>query len=245
MTGVQTCALPICPWKNSPGAQERAQLEWYWTKYYSAASSAADVLRAIRVDGIVVNNASDTKRAETMSAFVNGLVHSGIALNYDKGYIIDETVDVNTLVYVDRKQMRDAALLKLDQAIALANANTFTTPATWTNGISYTNVQIARIANTAAAMTLAYYPRDAAENATVDWARVATYASNGMSSAAGAPFDFVFVGDGCTAWCHEVLVWFNSIDTGVIHTRVAKIIHPSQVDPYPVGGNPKIGRAHV
>ncbi len=225
------------PWKNDPGAQERQHLEWYWTKYYSAISSATDVLRAIRVDKVVVNNASDTKRAETIAAFVSGLAHSGIAINYDKGYIIDETVDVTKLAYSNRKLMRDAALAKLDAAIALANANTFTTPAAWTNGRAYTNVQIARIANTVAAMTLAYYPRDAAENAEVDWVRVASYASKGMSGA--SPFDFVFIGDGCTAWCHEVLIWFNAIDTGVIHTRVAHILDVLQKDPYPAGGNPQ------
>jgi hypothetical protein len=220
------------PWKNDPGAQERAHLEWYWTQYYSVASSASDVLKAIRTNKVVINNAADTKRSETVAAFMLGAAHSGIALNYDKGYIIDETTDVTKLEYSDRKKMRDAALAKFDAAIALANANTFTTPAAWTNGRSYTNIDIARIANTMAAMTLAYYPRDAAENATeVDWARVASYASKGMST--GGAFDFVFIGDGCAQWCHEVLTWFNSIDTGVIHTRVAHLLDPvTQFDPY-------------
>ncbi len=225
------------PWKNDPGAQERAQLEWLWTNYYSAISSASDVLKAIRTDKLVIRTVADTKRSETMAQFVLGLATSGIAINYDKGYIVDETVDVSTLTYSDRKKVRDAALLQLDAAITLANANVFTTPAAWTNGRSYTNVQIAQIANTMAAMTLAYYPRNDTENAAVDWARVATYASKGVSS--GAQFDFMFVGDGCTAWCPEWFFWFDSIDTGVIHTRVAHIIDASQADPYPAGGNPQ------
>ena len=225
------------PWKNDPGAQERQHMEWYWTKYYSVASSASDVLKAIRTDKIIINNAADTKRSETIAAFMLGAAHSGISLIYDKGYIVDETVDVTSLQYSNRKQMRDAAVAKLDAAIALAAANTFTTPAAWTNGRSYTNVQIAQIANTMAAMTLAYYPRDATEGATeVDWAKVAAYASKGMST--GTAFDFVFVGDGCNQWCHEVLTWFNAIDTGVIHTRVANLLDPvTQKDPYPKGGN--------
>ena len=220
------------PWKNDPGAKERLHLEWYWTAYYGAASSASDVLRAIRVDKVIINNAADTKRAETIAAFMNGAAHSGISMIYNKGYIIDETVDITALQYSNRKEMRDAAVAKLDAAIALANANTFTTLAAWTNGRSYTNKQIAQIANTMAAMTLAYYPRDAAENATeVDWNRVAAYASKGMS--VGSPFDFVFVGDGCSQWCHEVLTWFDAIDTGVMHTRVANLLDPvTQMDPY-------------
>ena len=220
------------PWKNDPGAQERAHLEWYWTAYYGAASSASDVLKAIRTDKVVINNTADTKRSETVAQFMLGAALSGISMNYNKGYIVDETVDVLTLKYSDRKLVRDAAVAKLDAAIALAGANTFTTPAAWTNGRSYSNSQIARIANTMAAMTLAYYPRDAAENATeVDWVKVASYASKGMST--GTPFDFVFVGDGCSQWCHEVLVWFNSIDTGVLHTRVANLLDPAtQADPF-------------
>jgi hypothetical protein len=220
------------PWKNDPGAQERAHLEWLWQHDYGAASSASDVLKAIRTDKLVINNVADTKRSETIAAFMLGAALSNISMNYDKGYIIDETVDVSTLQYSNRKQMRDAAIAKLDAAIALATANVFTTPAAWTNGRSYSNVQIAQIANTMAAMTLAYYPRDATENATeVDWAKVAAYASKGMST--GTPFDFVFVGDGCSQWCNEVLLWFNSIDTGVIHTRVANLLDPvTQKDPY-------------
>ena len=221
------------PWKNDLGAKERAHLEWYWTAYYSVASSASDVLRAIRTDKVVINNAADTKRAETIAAFMNGAAHSGISMNYNKGYIIDETVDITALKYSTRKEMRDAAVSKLDAAIALANANTFNTLPAWTNGRSYTNKQIAQIANTMAAMTLAYYPRDAAENATeVDWNKVASYASKGMST--GTPFDFVFVQDGCTNWCDEIKsFWFGDITTGVVHTRVANLLDPvTQKDPY-------------
>jgi hypothetical protein len=225
------------PWKNDPSANERLQPEWYWTKYYSAISSASDVLKAIRTDGVKFATASDTKRSETIAQFVLGMATSGIAINYDKGYVIDEKTDVSALAYSDRKKMREAALAQLDAAIALASANTFTTPAAWTNGRAYTNVQIAQIANTMAAMTIAYWPRNDAENTAADWARVAGYAAKGMSS--GTPFDFVFVGDGCTAWCHENLTWFDGIDTGVIHTRVAHAIDPLQKDPYPVGGNPQ------
>ena len=221
------------PWKNDLGAKERAHLEWYWTAYYGVASSATDVLRAIRTDKVVINNAADTKRAETIAAFMNGAAHSGISMNYNKGYIIDETVDITALKYSTRKEMRDAAVAKLDAAIALANANTFITLPAWTNGRSYTNTQIAQIANTMAAMTLAYYPRDAAENATeVDWNKVAGYASKGMST--GTPFDFVFVQDGCTNWCDEIkAIWFGDITTGVVHTRVANLLDPvTQKDPY-------------
>ncbi|MBK6486341.1 MAG: hypothetical protein IPF98_05620 [Gemmatimonadetes bacterium] len=166
---------------------------------------------------------------------MQGASLSGIALNYDKGYIVDETVDLATLAYSDRKLLRDAAVAKLIDAATVAKATTFTTPAGWTNGRSYSNDQVARIAYTMAAATLAYYPRSAAENAQVNWGQVVTYASQGMSS--GTPFDFVFTGDGCSSWCPELQFWFAPLDGGRVHTRVANLLDPvTQLTPWP--GNP-------
>ncbi len=226
------------PWQNDPAAAGRTSIEIPWGKMYSTISGASDVLKAIRVGKVVVNNAADTKRAETIAELMLGACLSYIALNYDKGYIVDETIDVTTLQYSNRKAVRDAAIAKLTSAAALAKANSFTTVAAWTGGRSYSSTQIAQIANTLMAMTLAYYPRSAAENATVNWAQVLTYTNAGLSS--GTPFDFVFVGDGCVQFCHEILTWFDAFDTGRVHTRVANLLDPvTQATPWPEGGNPK------
>ena len=222
--------------QNDPSAAGRTSVEWYWTGYYSALSSVNDVLKAIKA-GAVINNPSDTKRAQAVATLMQEATLSGIALNFDKGYVVDEATDLATLAYSDRKKVRDAAITKLLAAAALAKSNGFTTPAGWTNGRTYTSDQIARIAYTMAAMTLAYWPRNSAENAQVNWATVVTYASQGMSS--GTPFDFVFVGDGCTSWCHEMLYWFDGIDGGRVHTRVSNLLDPvTQKTPWPLSGNP-------
>ncbi|MES3033189.1 MAG: hypothetical protein V4813_04265 [Gemmatimonadota bacterium] len=224
-------------WQNDPAAAGRTSIEIPWGGMYSTISSAVDVLKAIRVDNTVINNVADTKRAEAVSELMLGAALSYIALNYDKGYIVDETVDVTALEYSNRKQMRDAAIAKLQSAATIAGANVFTTPAAWTNGRSYTNVQIRQLANTLSAITLAYYPRNAAENAQVSWAQVLTYTGGGMSS--GTPFDFVFIGDGCVSFCPQILTWFDDFSTGRVHTRVANLLDPAtQATPWPLSGNP-------
>ncbi len=225
------------PWQNDPAAAGRTSIEIPWGKMYSTISGASDVLKAIRTDGVVVNNAADTKRAEAVAELMLGASLSYIALNYDKGYIVDETVDVTTLQYSNRKEMRDAAIVKLQSAATIARANPFSTVAAWTGGRSYTNTQIAQIANTLSAMTLAYYPRTAAENTAVNWPQVLTYTGAGISS--GTAFDFVYVGDGCVQICHEILTWFDAFDTGRVHTRVANLLDPTtQATPWPLTGNP-------
>jgi len=226
------------PWQNDPSLAGRTSVQWLWVNYYSLLSSATDVVRAIRVDDVEINSASDTKRAEAIAVLMQGAALSGISMNYDKGYIVDETTDLASLAYSNRKQIRDAAVLKLIDAATIAKANSFTTPAGWTNGQAYTSDQIARVAYTMAAATLAYYPRNAAENGQVNWAQVATYAAQGMSS--GAPFDFVFNGDGCRSWCNELLFWFEALDGGRVHTRVSNLLDPvTQRHPWPLAGNPQ------
>jgi hypothetical protein len=170
-----------------------------------------------------------------MSLLLQGASLAGIALHYDQGFLTAETTTGATLV--NRRVMRDAALQKLDSAIGLADTAVFTTPASWTNGTSYSSQSVARIGRTMAALLLANWPRNPTENAAVDWGRVASYAQRGMSE--GTPLDFRFTADGCNRWCPEVTSWFNDPTTGRVHTRVSALLDPSQIDPWPIGGNPR------
>ena len=227
------------PYKNDLSSTEAQEIQYYWFGFYSTLSSANDALKAIRQTGVVITDAATTKRSETIAQLMQAEVLAEISINYDKGYIVTDSSDLATLTYSDRKAMRDVALKKFDATIALANANTFTTPSGWTNGTSYDNTQIARVANTMAARLIASWPRNAAENAAANWAQVVAYASNGMST--GTPFNLMFTGDGCGSWCNYYLLWFDDITSGRVHTRLAHMMDPvTQKDPWPeaAGGNP-------
>jgi hypothetical protein len=233
-------------WQNDPASSARTSVDAYWEGVpgsgvggmYTALSSANDALTAIRTNKLLIRDTISTKRAETIAAFIQGAALMVIALEYDKGYMVDEKTNLATLQYSNRAVMRDSAVSKLQQAAALATANTFTTLPDWAHGISYTNVQIAQIANTMAAMTLAYWPRDNTEIAKVDWAKVASLTSKGMSS--GTPVDFNFIQDGGN-WYDEALTWFVEVDTGRLDTRIAHFLDPAtQKDPWPnPNGNPQ------
>ena len=243
-------------WQNDPSASARTSIDAFWGGgldesgisrggMYAALSASNDALTAIRTNGVVITDAATTKRIETIAQLMQGAALMGIALNYDQGYVVSEATDLNTLAYSNRKALRDSAIAKLNAAYTLANANVFTTPTSWTNGVAYTNVQIAKIAKTMVAMTLVYYARDAVEAAATNWVAVEAATALGMSS--GTPVDFTFTGDGCAAWCHEQGSWMNSIDTGRLWTRVAYLLAPStQKDPYPLGiGNPQPTGANI
>ena len=238
-------------WQNDPASAARTSIDAFWSGgldesaikrggFYASLSSANDALSAIRNDGMVIGDAAGTKRVETIAQLMQGASLMMLALQYDKAYVVDENSDLTSLTYQTRDIVRDSAVSKLEQAAALAAANAFTTDKAWTGGGPvYTNTDIAKIAKTMAAMTLAYYPRDNSEVAAVDWAKVAQLASGGMS-AGGTPVNFGFVQDGYNAWISEQMNWFDGIDGGRMHTRMAHFMDPAtQIDPWPLAGNPR------
>jgi len=239
---------PRIEWQNDPASAQRTQIEYLWYGYYSALSSANDVVTAIRKKGLKITDAATTKMVETMGVLVQALCLSQISLMYDKGFIVDENTDLTSLSFSPRAAMRDAAIAKFDDVINnLTTAKDFTVPGDFFGkpAQSYDNVAIAQIASTMAARTLAYFPRTAAENADksvpggqVDWAKVLSYAKNGISSpTAGTPFDWVFHQDGCINWCDFFKVWSNDMTTMRIHSRVAHLMDPNLPDPWTVAGS--------
>jgi hypothetical protein len=230
---------PRIEWQNNSGSAQRTQIEPLWYGNYAALSSANAVLTAIRTNHLAIDDAATTKMVETMVVLVQALSFSGLALNYDKGFIVDYTTDITNLTFSTRTELRDAAMAKFDTAITLANGTAFAVPGDFFGApnVSYDNVKIAQIANTMAARTLAYFARDAAENAdvsaggVVDWTRVKTYAQQGISS--GTQFSWIFHQDACFNWCDFLKVWSNDMTTMRVHSRVSHLLDPAtQPDPW-------------
>ncbi|HEU5219023.1 MAG TPA: hypothetical protein VFU23_10200, partial [Gemmatimonadales bacterium] len=107
----------------------------------------------------------------------------------------------------------------------------------------YSSAQLVKLVKTMQAELLAYYPRNAAENGTVNWGQVVTYASGGLSS--GTPQDFTFYQDGINM-IDGVKTWGNAIPLMRVDTRLAHNItdgpNPALIhkDPWPdPAGNPQ------
>src|SRR2546425_7635804 len=90
---------------------------------------------------------------ETMAVLVQALCLGELALNYDKGFVVDYNTDLTTLQFAGRAEMRDSALAKFDEAIGLAKTHTFAVDKGFFNnpGVAYGNISVAQIANTKAA----------------------------------------------------------------------------------------------
>lgn len=251
-----------CGWNNSATAPEAAggpTVAGQWYGYYTVLVAANSVLTGINkgvcFDTDCTKDSTLTVRNKAISKMLQGMALGGIALVYDQGFIADETTDltnVSAIPFSTRAAVRDAALAKFDEAYALAGVGSWTTEAEWAGvgaGQAYTNIQIQQLIRTMEAELIAMFARCATtcttpqpgdKNSDADWAKVATYASQGISS--GTPFNWQYYIDVTGRECGDldcVKTWGNSIGTMRVDTRVAALITTNHVTPWPSpNGNP-------
>lgn len=241
---------PRSAWANDPfTAGPTTVVEAVWYGNYAVLSTANDLLRAFRVNGLSLDLKGSTpkltRRAEMAAVMLQGIALAGIALNYDSGFVASEDTppeDYGTLPVLSRSQLRDTALARFEAAIPLARASTEPTPLEWTggsNGIAYSSAQVIQLIRTMQAELLAHFPRNGTENNQADWARVTNYAAQGISSAPA--FDFRFNSDPFHPGPYnQVNDWGNDPGTMRVDTRVAHLLAPNQQHPWPSpNGNPR------
>lgn len=178
---------PRGPWDNSPTYTYRAASATPWSELYNAISNVTDGMVAIN-KGLRLRDANgvdQTKRAEAYIRFVQGVAHGWLAMMFDQAIIFDETVDLTAGVPqpVPYRQVLEAAIGYLEQAIQIAQSNSFQLPGgdgSWIKERPLTNTELAQWAHSYAARYLAGVARTPAERAQVDWDRVAYHVERGI-----------------------------------------------------------------
>ncbi len=189
---------PRREWNNAPSYSNSSYTNYTWNQMYAAIGQASNIMKA-RSNGVEVgDNGSGNNRVEAVARFTQGLAYGNLALVFDRAFVVDETKTVEEKFEsaVDYKQVAAAAVGYLDQAIALSSG--FTVPAAWLGTeADYSADDFKRLCNTVAARILAYTPRNKADNNAVDWARVKSYADNGIQQ------DFAILQDNYVKWYFE------------------------------------------
>jgi hypothetical protein len=189
---------PRVNYVNSSAGGDRAVTETPWNYNYGTIGAANDVLRAIK-GGLSLGSASQNDKYKQEAQFSRAASYTYLSMMFDKAFIVDEDTDpLNPPDLSTYTEVRDATLAWWDELITASAASNHTYAGTdlpMPSG-ALTSGRLNRIANTMAAMLLAYTPRTPAQSAAVDWARVAAYADKGIGTgSAGAPFDIVVQGD--------------------------------------------------
>jgi hypothetical protein len=213
---------------NTTGGDYTSMAQNPWYNNYTALGEANDALRAM-ANGIVVGDGY-----KELAMLTQGLTLGNIAMIFDKGWAVDETMEIPVPVE-DIKPYQDIeafAVSKLDAVIAATSGASWTLPDNVLpiDGVELTAENIGKLANTMAARILAYTPRNATENAAVDWNKVLQYASNGISS--GTPFDFSIFEDNGTIWWDGYKAYGNYGPWLRVSMRVMHEMNPALPEKY-------------
>lgn len=215
-----------------------------WGGYYSSASSASDVIKAIN-NGVkyYVDGVDETNSIKSSAYFLRGISLGYLGLLFDRAVIIDENTDpLLTASISNYNDVISAALADLDKSIQLSSTNTFTLPTNLINGYILDNESLLDLANSYSARFIVQGARTQAETNEIDWNAVKTFAENGIQD------DFGPIGDNGTSWWSNMVVLSNSPNGfqesgGRLDMRIVKLMDPSQPTFYPTTddiANPQI-----
>jgi hypothetical protein len=178
---------------NLPGYQWGYPIEDPWNLLNRANAAVRDGLVMIQNGLQIGTNGADTPRLRAFGKFMLGLSHGYLALLYDQGWIVDETVDTQARVAArdmrPHTEMMAAARAYFAEARQLATQNNFTIPAGWMGNRTYTSQDLIRITRSYEARYLAAVARTKEQRAAVNWNDVLTLIQTGVTADFGVQMD--------------------------------------------------------
>ena len=225
---------------NSAGADaDVARLPW--ANAYADLGLGNDVMIALNA-GVSLGSPADDAKYAALAQFTQAASLTSLAWNFDKAFVVDENTDLSQPAQaVPYQEVAAAAEARWDALISALGSqdNTYDTdvlPLASGDGeyslnapvrtITLTSSVLAQISNTMAARLLAYTPRNAAENSSVNWSKVLQYAEKGISAPSNR-FDMGVPQDGGTKWYSYIMYYGAEKSWLRIDMRLINMMDPS------------------
>ena len=221
---------PRIPYANLSSGGDRGTTESPWKASYRGLVAANNAIRGFNAGLTFPGGPAEGDKFKRLAQFTQAASLTQLALVFDRAFIADENTDINApAVLSDYKAVSDAAVTKWAALAAaeVGKTDTYDPTVFPLDNLTLSSDKIGRIANTMAALTLAYTPRTKAEAATVDWAKVATFAAKGIGTgSAGAPFDLSVIGD-LTNWYSGLTELGDGVSWARVDMRLINRMDPS------------------
>ncbi|MEJ7760330.1 MAG: hypothetical protein WKF55_12165 [Gemmatimonadaceae bacterium] len=175
---------PRSAWNNSPVNARADVNQRPWFDLYRTISSVNDALIAID-SGLIIVDATRTARARAVGKFMQGISHGQLGLYYDKAFIVDEKLAVDTVkipVFHPYPTVIQTSIAQIDAGIAVARTANFTLPVDSWLFQAMSRDDFIRLSNSFAARYLAYSPRTRTERAAVNWTEVIRRVDAGITT---------------------------------------------------------------
>jgi len=170
---------PRIAFNNSTGYSNDVTAS-YFNSLYSLLTDSNTLVSAVEA-GTEFDN---PEMISMMGKFGQALSVGYLALVFDRVWLYDNNgpVGENETGEADYKAAMKYALEKLDEAIAIADNNSFTLPEKWIPGVNATSETMSQFMNSMGARMLVGNLRNSAEKSTADWNKVLQYSNNGITS---------------------------------------------------------------
>ncbi len=165
-------------------------LTYPWYNLSRSLAAIRDGLLSVKGGVKIGTNGADGPRFEAFAKLMQGLAFGDLALIYDKGFVLDETIaDPSTVTLIPYTEVMAQARKYLAQARDLAGKSTFTIPTGWMGTASYPSQELIRIASSYEARYMVWVARTPAERAAVDWNTVLIRVQQGITRDFGVQLD--------------------------------------------------------
>lgn len=152
----------------------------YFNSLYSLLTDANTLVASVEA-GTEFDN---PEMIEMMGKFGQALSIGYLALVFDRVWLYDSEGPIVKEIETGEVGYADAmvyALDRLDEAIAIADANSFSLPEAWIPGVVATSAKMSQFMNSMGARMMVGNLRNSAQKSSLDWNKVAQYADNGLT----------------------------------------------------------------
>ncbi len=192
---------------------------YYFNGMYSVLSDSNTLALAIQ-NG---TEFADANQILTVAKFGQALTIGYLALIFDRVWISDENGPVEGSLEngaSDYKEAMAFALVKLDEAIALATANGVSFPETWLPSNGGDSAKLVAFMNSMGARMLVNNVRNTAQKGTLDWNKVIAYTNKGLTS------DLTIYADNIN-WVDLTQFYLTLPGWGRVDMRIVQMMDPA------------------
>ncbi|MFQ6046598.1 MAG: hypothetical protein ACE5PT_09645, partial [Gemmatimonadales bacterium] len=198
---------PRKEYNNSPSYRYAQFAETPWYHHYEAVSTVYDALNAIVNDTSGICEEINCDRAMAFGRFIQGISHGWIALQFDSGFVMDETIDLetDTLALVGYDSVWRAAEFFLNDAITRSQGGSWQLEPGWLGASgTLSATELAQLTHAQLARWMPMVARTPAERDAVDWNAVLNHVNNAITD------DFFVEADADLWW--SAPLYFNFIN---------------------------------
>lgn len=181
--------IPPAPIPNEVGFPWAEYTKFTWLEFNRGLAAIRNGLRSIEEQNLA-SKLDSPERLQAFAKFQQGLFHGYIALMYDQGWTLDETVEDPAAIELQPyDQVMQAALGYLAEARSIAQSSGVDMPGGWVGPGSLSNAEFIALTHSYQARFMTAVARSPAERTAVDWSAVLSHIEQGITQDFGVNLD--------------------------------------------------------